>query len=120
VPLSLPDYLLGWTLSQYYALLFRDLFPGRMHIVRTEDVLENPERTLGALCKGIGLESSPTLGTPTWNGAPLDEIYPWGTIRKATPEANRATAEELSHADRDEVRRRAQPYLETLDYKSFL
>jgi hypothetical protein len=119
VPLSLPDYLLGWTLNQYYALLFRDLFPGRMHIVRTEDVMENSERTLGGLCRAIGLEPAATLKSPTWNGSALDEIYPWGTIRKATPEANRATAAELTHAEREEVRRRAQPYLEALDYKSF-
>lgn len=120
VPMSLKDYLLGWTLNQYYALLFRDMFPGRCHVVRTEDVMGNPEGTLGALCKKIGLESSKTLATPTWNGEELKEIYPWGTIRKATPEANKATAEELSQTERDEVRRRAGAYLELLDYKSFL
>lgn len=120
VPLSLPNYLLGWTLNQYYALLFREMFPGRMHVVRTEDVLANPGETLGALCKKIGLEASPMLKTPTWNSSPLEEIYPWGTIRKATPAANRATAEELSEVEREEVRRRAGPYLETLDYKSFI
>jgi len=120
VPLSLPDYLLGWTLNQYYALLFADLFPGRMHIVRTEDVMADPQAALGALCQKLGLEPSPTLKTPTWNGSPLEEIYPWGTIREATPEANRRTAEELSQAERDEVRQRAKQYLEALDYKSFL
>jgi hypothetical protein len=120
VPLSLADYLLGWTLNQYYALLFAEMFPGRMHVVRTEDVMSNPHATLGALCQELGLEASSTLKTPTWNGSPLEEIYPWGTIRNATPEANRATAEELSQAERAEVRRRAGPYLETLDYKSFL
>lgn len=120
VPMSLTDYMLGWTLNQYYALLFRDKFPGRMHVVRTEDVMANPEGTLGALCKKLGLESSPTLKTPTWNASPLEEIYPWGTIRKASPEANKATAEELSAAEREEVRHRAGAYLELLDYKSFL
>src|ERR1043166_6666760 len=48
VPLALADYLLGWTLNQYHALLYRDRFPERMHLVRAEDVMANPRGTLGA------------------------------------------------------------------------
>ena len=36
------DYMLGWTLNQYYALLFQRAYPDRMHIVRTEDVMADP------------------------------------------------------------------------------
>jgi hypothetical protein len=120
VPLSLNDYLLGWTLNQYYALLYREMYPDRMHIVRAEDVMADSRSTLGGVCAKLGLEAAPTLGTPSWNGSPLEEIYPWGTIRRATPEANRATAEALSSAERNEVRGRAWQYLETFDYKSFI
>ena len=52
--------------------------------------------TLGAVCDALGLEPADSLRTPTWNGKPLKEVYPWGTIRKATPEPNLATAAELS------------------------
>jgi hypothetical protein len=34
VPLPLETYMLGWTLNQYFALLFRERFPGRFHVVR--------------------------------------------------------------------------------------
>jgi hypothetical protein len=51
---------------------------------------------------------------------PLGEVYPWGTIRTATPAANRATAMELSEAERAEVRSWAWQYLETFDYASFV
>jgi hypothetical protein len=120
VPLSLEHYMLGWTLNQYHALLYREKFPDRMHVVRIEDVLDDPHRTLGALCERLGLEPADSLRYPSWNGKQLDEVYPWGTIRKATPGANKATAEELSAAERDEIRARTWQYLERFGYDDFL
>lgn len=120
VPLSLAHYLLGWTLNQHYALLFQRLFPGRMHVVRAEDVMADPRGTLGPVCEKLGIEPADTLKAPTWNGQVLEEVYPWGTIRRATPEANRATAAELSEAERDEIAERAWQYLDAFDYRGFL
>ncbi|MBV9409408.1 MAG: sulfotransferase, partial [Candidatus Eremiobacteraeota bacterium] len=51
VPLSLAHYMLGWTLNQYHALLYRQRFPDRMHVLRIEDVLADPPAALGALCE---------------------------------------------------------------------
>jgi hypothetical protein len=120
VPLSLANYMLGWTLNQYYALLAQKLFPDRVHILRTEDVMANPVAVLGALCQKLGLHSAESLSGPSWNGIPLSEVAPWGTIRSATPDANRATAHELSADERAEVRQRAWQYLDAFDYKSFI
>jgi hypothetical protein len=120
VPLSLHTYMLGWTLNQYCALLFKAQFPDRLHIVRAEDVMADSLKTLGTLCERLGLESAPSLNAPTWNGTELAEVYPWGTIRKATPEANLATARELSTQERDQIRTYAWQYLEVFDYKSFI
>jgi hypothetical protein len=120
VPLALENYMLGWTVNQYYALLFREKFPARVHIVRIEDVMADPFKTLGSVCEKLGLELAESLKIPTWNGIALEEVYPWGTIRQARPEANRATADELSVQEREEIRARAWPYLEVFDYKSFI
>lgn len=120
VPLSLEHYMLGWTLNQYHALLYRERFPDRLHIVRAEDVMGNPRGALGAVCDRLGLESPSSLAIPSWNGTALEEVYPWGTIRRATPQANRATAQELSAAERSEIRSFAWQYLEVFDYRSFL
>jgi hypothetical protein len=120
VPLPLSHYMLGWSLNQYYALLYQQLFPGRVHIIRTEDLMRDPHRALAPVCEKLGVEPADTLRHPTWNGIALDEIYPWGTIRKATPKANCATAEELSDQERAAVRAYAWQYLETFDYKGFL
>jgi hypothetical protein len=120
VPLSLRHYLLGWALNQYHALLFKQRFPTRFHIVRAEDVMRDPHEVLGSVCRDLGLEPAESLRTPSWNGTPLQEVYPWGTIRKATPEQNLATARELSEDEQAEVRAYAWQYLDTFDYKSFL
>ena len=120
VPLSLADYMLGWTLNQYFALLHQRQHPGRVHIVRAEDVMRDPVRALGPVLTALGLDPGELLPVPSWNHQPLDQVYPWGTIRTPTPEANRATAEELSAAERDEVRARAWQYLDAFDYASFL
>src|SRR5262249_6781072 len=84
VPMSLADYMLGWTLNQYYALLYRDKYPGRVHIVRAEDVMRDPGKTLGAVCERLGLEAAESLDRVSWNGQELTEVYPWGTIRAPT------------------------------------
>jgi hypothetical protein len=117
VPLPLEHYLLGWTLNQYHALVARRRFPQRMHIVRAEDVMDDPVRTLGAICGKIGVPASDTLRTPTWNGGPLETIAPWGTIAAPTLAANRAAAESLSAAEHAEIRDRAWRYLDTFDYQ---
>jgi hypothetical protein len=120
VPMSLGSYLLGWTLNQYFALLWRSKYPARFHIVRTEDLMRDSFSALGGVCTKLGLETPETLHKITWNGVALKEVYPWGTIRTPTPEANLATAQELTAEQIEEVRERAAPYLEAFDYKSFI
>ena len=120
VPLALAHYMTGWTLNQYHALLFREQFPDRLHIVRAEDVMADSVGTLGKVLAKMGLDDAPSLKTPTWNGTALPEVYPWGTIRTPTPAANKATAQELSKREQDEIRARTWQYLEVFDYKSFV
>jgi len=120
VPLSLERYLLAWTLNQYHALLLRDRFPGRLHVLRTEDIMADSLAALGPVCDALGIERAESLRTPSWNGSPLPEVYPWGTIRTPTPDANKREAQSLSPAERDEIRARAWQYLEVFDYKGFV
>ncbi|MCC6801972.1 MAG: sulfotransferase [Anaerolineae bacterium] len=120
VPLGLAHYMLGWTMNQYYALYFKEKFPDRLHIVRAEDVMADSYRTLGDICQKLGLEPAESLRKPTWNGQELEEVYPWGTLRRVTPEANRATAGELSEKEQAEIRAYTWQYLDVFDYRSFL
>ena len=118
--MSLANYMLGWTLNQHHALLYRDLYPDRVHIVRIEDVdARSARHARRPSARRIGLERADSLSQVSWNGQPLTEVYPWGTIRTPTPEANLATARILSSAQTDEIRIRARGYLDTFDYTSF-
>ena len=119
VTLPLAKYMLGWTVNQQHALLLETRFRGRLHIVRAEDVFADPTGTLGPVCTALGLEVAPALAAPSWNGSPLPEVYPWGTIRAATSEANAATARELTPEEREAVGAWAGPYVETFDYGRF-
>jgi hypothetical protein len=116
VPLKLEDYMLGWTVNQYYALLFREKFPGRFHILRTEDIMNNPAETLNPLCERLGLEQAVSLSVPTWNGAELEDIRPWGTIRSASIEYNLSAAGELSREENSLIRSLAGHYLKVFAY----
>ena len=120
VPLTLPEYILRWNINQQAAFLARRLFGDRLHIVRTEDVMRDPQATLGAMCQTLGLSPDDCLAQPSWNGAPLQQVYPWGTIRTATPEANLRTALELTEAERSEIRERCLELLGPLGYSDFL
>ena len=119
VPLSLERYMTSWVINQFHAIIFQRLFPQRVHIVRLEDVLHGPVLELGKICEKLGLEVSKSLEIPTWNGDPLEEVYPWGTIRKASPESNMATAQELSQDEAERVITWAGPYLKIFGYENF-
>jgi hypothetical protein len=120
VPLPMAHYLTGWCLNQQAALTFSAMDPGRVHVLRFEDVIADPVGVLGRFLAGVGVGPSETLARPTWNGRPLEQVYPWGTIRSPTPEANRATADELTDAEKEEVRARTAPFLDVFGYGTFL
>ena len=120
VPLSLENYFLGWNLNQYFALLFKKKYPRQVHIVRLEDVLKDPRRTLGRLCKNLGLKAEESLSSVSWNGAPLREVYPWGTIHRATAQANKETAQELSRQEKNTIKNLTWQYLKVFGYENFV
>jgi hypothetical protein len=120
VPLSLTDYMLRWNLHQHFALTSRALDPERVHLVRIEDVMEDPRGVLDELLASLGLNDSETLEQPSWNGQPLQEVYPWGTLRAVTPQANRATAAELSSDEVAQIGALAWQYLGELSYAEFM
>jgi len=120
VPLSLANYMMGWTLNQYFALLYRRKYPGRLHIMRAEDVMADSAKALGGVLKYMGLDPDDSLRRCTWNRQELKEVYPWGTIRTPTPEQNLATARELSTSEVEEIRVRTWQYLEEFGYAKLL
>lgn len=120
VPLSLAHYMTGWCISQHAALMFEAMYPGRVHVLRFEDIVADPVHVLGDFLAKVGVGPSDTLARPSWNGKELKQVYPWGTVRNPTPEANRATADELSDTEKEEIRQRTGPFLDLLGYSTYL
>jgi sulfotransferase family protein len=116
VPLSLAHYMTGWSVHQQHALAFAARFPGRVHALRYEEIVSDPVGALSSVLARMGAGSSPSLAVPSWNGKALEQVYPWGTIRTPTPEANAATARELSAAETEEIRARTAPLLKAFGY----
>jgi hypothetical protein len=102
-PLSVQRYAWTWAMIQHHALVFEKRFAGRYHIVRFEDLVENPELTMRDLAKKLDLPFNETMTYVSWNGKKMDSVYPWGTIRTPTPDANFATANELNDQQKAEI-----------------
>jgi hypothetical protein len=120
VPMSLGNYMLGWNTCQYHALLYRELYPDNVHIIRVEDVMADPIDAFSKLCESLGIEPSDSMTKPTWNGTELEEVYPWGTLRKVTPEMNLSTAHELSDDEKRQISAYAWQYLDVFGYTGLL
>lgn len=120
VPLSIAHYMTAWCLNQQAALAFSSKYPDQVHVLRFEDIVVDPIAVLGGFLGKLGLEKADSLSWPTWNARKLQEVYPWGTVRTPTPEANLATANELSDAEKEEITLRTKPFLGLLGYETFL
>ncbi len=121
VPLPLATYASQWALNQHIAHVAKARFPDRMHIVRLEDVVADSVAALRPLCEALGIDAThKSLQAPSWNGQSLEQVYPWGTIRNPTPEANKATGCELTDVERQEVERHVGSWIDTLGYRGIL
>jgi hypothetical protein len=118
-PLSLERYAWTWNLCQHMALTYAERFPNNFHILRFEDLVANPKAAMGKLCNRLGLGSSDTCLYPSWNGVKLTEVYPWGTIRIPTPEANVATMNELTDDDKSRMKSLSIVMQRLLGYENF-
>ena len=115
-PLSISRYAATWSFMQHYALMLAGRYPDRFHIVRFEDLVADRGQTMGKLADALGIAFCDTLLQPTWNGRPMAEIYPWGTIRTLTTEANIAAMNELSSEQRAEIKSLSAPMLRLVNY----
>jgi len=115
-PISLHRYIWTWNFVQLMAFAFAERFPKNFHILRYEDLIIDPKSHLSLLCQKLGLSYSDTLLYPSWNGFRLESVYPWGTIRLPTQEANSEAMNKLSKSERAEIASLAKIMLKVLKY----
>ena len=119
-PLSLERYALSWAMLQHLALVYRERFPDRMLIVRFEDLVSDTENTMRQVANCLGVEFHESFLQPSWNGEKMEQVYPWGTVRTPTPEANIATMNELNSNQKNEIASYCSVMIERLGYADFM
>ena len=116
-PLSLKKYIWTWNIVQHMALTFAESYPKNFHIIRFEDIIQNPRERLASLCEKMSIGDSETLAYPSWNGKQLASVYPWGTIKIPTADANKATMEELSAEEKADIKITSTVMLKQFGYE---
>jgi len=115
-PLSLERYTWTWNLVQHRALVYRDLYPDRVLIIRYEDLITRKAETLKDLCGKIGLQGDDCLLFPSWNGQQLKEAYPWGTIHEPDLSEQETRIAELGPDRKSKIETISRVFMRELDY----
>jgi hypothetical protein len=118
-PLGIKRYGWTWNLCQHMALTYREKYPARFHLIRFEDLVAEPAKTMAALLARLGLPMADECLYPSFNAVKLEQVYPWGTIRVPTPDANRATADELTDEQKRDLKTETLIMQRLLGYESF-
>jgi hypothetical protein len=118
-PLSLSRYTWTWNLCQHMALTYAERYPKNFHMLRFEDLVADPKAAMSRVCRQLGLSWSDACLRPSWNGVALTEVYPWGTIRVPTPAVNVATMNQLSDADKADIKSLSIVMQRALGYENF-
>ena len=117
-PFSLTKYCQIWNASQVHALVYTKKYAGKFHVVYAEDIFENPKDTMDSLLKKIGLPWNDSALAPTFAGKPMKQVYPWGTVKYPTTNANIETAKELTKEQQQSILIECSPILDLLNYKN--
>jgi hypothetical protein len=120
VPLSLNHYITAWNICQHFAEINQEKYTDNFFILRYEDIIEDPRQTLSKFLQTISLSDSPSLCHPSWNNVKLETIYPWGTIKIATRDANFETAATLNPNEIADIYLRSRNYIEKFHYDDFI
>ena len=116
-PFSLVKYCQIWNVTQIHALVYKKKYNGRFHIVFAEDLFSEPENTMRTLLTEIKLPWHESVLSPSFAGKKMQQVFPWGTVKYPTSQANINTAAELTKTQHHEILTECSPILELLDYK---
>lgn len=118
-PMSLTKYCQVWNFCCLQAQIYAEKYDTSFIMLRYEDLLVDPAYMLNKLSRLLELDVTDHFGadaSPSFNRTPMKEVYPWGTIKTPTTEANLATARELSRDEYSRIYTETKPILEICGY----
>ncbi len=119
VPYSLEKYISIWNIVQLTALTYAKMYPKNFHLLKFDEIVDNPSEYFKKLSKKLGISYSKTMEYPSWNGKKLENIVPWGTVKIPTSQANIKTKNELSSKEKEEIKKRTSQISKLLEYDKY-
>jgi hypothetical protein len=95
-PFPLERYCQMWNVCSTQAAVYAAKYEGRFHTLKYEHLVLKPKSILDDLLSDLRLDPFTSEPRPSFNRKSLETVFPWGTIKHATEEANLATARELT------------------------
>lgn len=103
-PQPLSKYLITWNIYHSTVEMYAKLYPDNVRIFRYEDLVADKETFMRGVSAFIGVEFSPTMLYPSWNGRRIEaDIAPWGTVLRSDSEYNRKIVDELTDAEKRHI-----------------
>lgn len=103
-PQPLSKYLITWNIYHSTVEMYAQMHPDNVRIFRYEDLVADKRNFMQKVAEFIGVPFSETMLSPSWNGVEIkDNIAPWGTVLKSTPEYNESIINELSDAEKTQI-----------------
>ena len=90
--MELATYCRKWSVVNLLAFAFAQKYPARVTLVRLDELIAERTRTLERLCAWLGIGYEDVLERPTWNGAAIARLPPFGGV----PVVSAAHEEEAS------------------------
>lgn len=104
-PLPLNRYMITWNIYHSTVEMYAKMYPQNVKIFRYEDLVGDKEKFMQSVSEYIGVQFNDSMLYPSWNGEEIkDMIAPWGTVLKSTEEYNAQIIDELSEAEKSQIK----------------
>jgi hypothetical protein len=103
-PQPLSKYLITWNIYHSTVEMYARMYPENVRIFRYEDLVGDKKAFMTDVASFIGVKFEDSMLYPSWNGKEIkDDIAPWGTVLKSTPEYNETIIDELNDAEKAQI-----------------
>jgi hypothetical protein len=103
--MELATYCRKWIVVNLLAFAFAQKYPARVTLVRLDELIAARQPALARLCAWLDIAYDSALERPTWNGAAIDRLPPFGAVPVVSAEHERDAAATLSAEERASIMR---------------